>query len=187
MAPAQVTPRARPSKHIAATTGRKSRAPPAEVTFLDSPSPTAGPSHVHVAAGRHTSPPSKASKTGAGRRGRHSAADAPDGAFGAGSSPDPLAFSVSPEVKRGRKRKAAHTNEGVADEAREGLDAKGLAGVGTEGQEGDEKKEGFTDEEKHDMWLDFAAERYEIVEQLPLELHRNFRLLRELDDGCVCE
>ena len=53
--------------------------------------------------------------------------------------------------------------------------------------DGQTKKEAFTDEEKQDLWLDFAAERYEIVEQLPLELHRNFRLLRELDDGCICE
>ena len=38
-----------------------------------------------------------------------------------------------------------------------------------------------------EAWQDFAAEHYEIVEQLPLELHRNFRLLRELDDGSVGE
>lgn len=38
-----------------------------------------------------------------------------------------------------------------------------------------------------EAWQDFAADHYEMVEQLPLELHRNFRLLRELDDGCTCE
>jgi hypothetical protein len=37
-----------------------------------------------------------------------------------------------------------------------------------------------------EAWQDFAADHYEMVEQLPLELHRNFRLLRELDDGCTC-
>ena len=36
-----------------------------------------------------------------------------------------------------------------------------------------------------EAWQDFAADHYEMVEQLPLELHRNFRLLKELDDGCV--
>lgn len=39
-------------------------------------------------------------------------------------------------------------------------------------------------EKELEAWQDFAAEHYEMVEQLPLELHRNFRLLRELDEGC---
>ncbi|ORY35722.1 hypothetical protein BCR39DRAFT_511740 [Naematelia encephala] len=45
------------------------------------------------------------------------------------------------------------------------------------------------DEAEKDLeaWQDFAAEHYEMVEQLPLELHRNFRLLRELDDGCLAQ
>lgn len=38
-----------------------------------------------------------------------------------------------------------------------------------------------------EAWQDFAADHYEMVEQLPLELHRNFRLLRELDDDCAGE
>lgn len=38
-----------------------------------------------------------------------------------------------------------------------------------------------------DVWQEFAAEHYEMVEQYPLELHRNFRLLRELDDECIGE
>ncbi|WWC93491.1 hypothetical protein V866_000326 [Kwoniella sp. B9012] len=38
-----------------------------------------------------------------------------------------------------------------------------------------------------EAWQDFAADHYEMVEQLPLELHRNFRLLRELDDGCTAQ
>jgi hypothetical protein len=40
------------------------------------------------------------------------------------------------------------------------------------------------DQEKElEHWQDFTVEHYEMVEQLPLELHRNYRLLRELDDG----
>ncbi len=42
-------------------------------------------------------------------------------------------------------------------------------------------------EKELEAWQDFAAEHYEILEQLPLELHRNFRLLRELDDGSTGE
>ena len=43
---------------------------------------------------------------------------------------------------------------------------------------------GVMDPEKElEHWQDFAVEHYEMVEQLPLELHRNYRLLRELDDG----
>lgn len=42
-------------------------------------------------------------------------------------------------------------------------------------------------EKELEAWQDFAADHYEMVEQLPLELHRNFRLLRELDDGCTSE
>lgn len=38
-------------------------------------------------------------------------------------------------------------------------------------------------EKELEHWQDFAVEHYEMVEQLPLELHRNYRLLRELDDG----
>jgi hypothetical protein len=50
------------------------------------------------------------------------------------------------------------------------------------GQEDEEDPEA-----EFEAWQDFAAEHYEMVEQLPLELHRNFRLLRELDDGCAGE
>ena len=42
-------------------------------------------------------------------------------------------------------------------------------------------------EKELEAWQELAAEHYEMVEQLPLELHRNFRLLRELDDGCAGE
>jgi hypothetical protein len=52
--------------------------------------------------------------------------------------------------------------------------------------EGEKKVDGnrVMDPEKElEHWQDFAVEHYEMVEQLPLELHRNYRLLRELDDG----
>jgi len=42
---------------------------------------------------------------------------------------------------------------------------------------------GIDPEKELEHWQDFAVEHYEMVEQLPLELHRNYRLLRELDDG----
>lgn len=43
--------------------------------------------------------------------------------------------------------------------------------------------QGMDPEKELEHWQDFAVEHYEMVEQLPLELHRNYRLLRELDDG----
>lgn len=46
--------------------------------------------------------------------------------------------------------------------------------------------EGMDPEKELEHWQDFAVDHYEIVEQLPLELHRNYRLLRELDDGVIC-
>jgi hypothetical protein len=42
---------------------------------------------------------------------------------------------------------------------------------------------GMDPEKELEHWQDFAVDHYEVVEQLPLELHRNYRLLRELDDG----
>ena len=121
--------------------------------------------------------------------------------MGPPGSPDPLALALSESpqaVKRGRKRKAAAVDPdeelGLTDATGQTVEAKVEDGAGaettaqpTDGENAEAKKaEDFTEEEKQDMWLDFAAERYEIVEQLPLELHRNFRLLRELDDGCIC-
>ena len=48
------------------------------------------------------------------------------------------------------------------------------------------RKDATLDREKElEAWQDFAADHYEMVEQLPLELHRSFRLLRELDETCV--
>lgn len=46
---------------------------------------------------------------------------------------------------------------------------------------------GMDPEKELEHWQDFAVEHYEMVEQLPLELHRNYRLLRELDDGVAGE
>jgi hypothetical protein len=42
-------------------------------------------------------------------------------------------------------------------------------------------------EKELEAWQEFAVDHYEVVEQLPLELHRNYRLLRELDEGCIGE
>lgn len=45
----------------------------------------------------------------------------------------------------------------------------------------------MTPDKVAEMWAEFSADHYEIVEQLPLELHRNSRLLRELDQESLCE
>ncbi|GMK57556.1 hypothetical protein CspeluHIS016_0403900 [Cutaneotrichosporon spelunceum] len=45
----------------------------------------------------------------------------------------------------------------------------------------DKLKEDMSDDQVAELWAQFAADHYEIVEQLPLELHRNSQLLRELD------
>lgn len=45
----------------------------------------------------------------------------------------------------------------------------------------------MTDDKVAELWSEFAADHYEIVDQLPLELHRNSRLLRELDEESLCE
>lgn len=55
-----------------------------------------------------------------------------------------------------------------------------VAVVDGDGAEADREKE-------LEAWQDFALDHYEVVEQLPLELHRNYRLLRELDEGCMSE
>lgn len=47
--------------------------------------------------------------------------------------------------------------------------------------------DGMDPEKELEQWQDFAVDHYEMVEQLPLELHRNYRLLRELDDGVICQ
>lgn len=36
-----------------------------------------------------------------------------------------------------------------------------------------------------ELWSQFTADHYEMVEQLPLELHRNSRLLKEMDQESV--
>lgn len=102
------------------------------------------------------------------------------------SSPDPIA--PSPEVELGRssrKRGRKHVDEpedlvGVLVESNGVAQPQSSGGAAEPGQE-------FTLEQQLEAWQDFAAEHYEMVEQLPLELHRNFRLLRELDDGCMGE
>jgi hypothetical protein len=84
------------------------------------------------------------------------------------SSPDPIAPSPVAETSApSRKRRRKDVTEGNGE-------IKAVV-------------EEFTPEQQLEAWQEFAAEHYEMVEQLPLELHRNFRLLRELDDGCVGE
>lgn len=48
-------------------------------------------------------------------------------------------------------------------------------------------KDEMSDDQVAELWAQFAGDHYEIVEQLPLELHRNSRLLRELDAESLCE
>nr|XP_019044785.1 hypothetical protein I302_06698 [Kwoniella bestiolae CBS 10118]OCF23715.1 hypothetical protein I302_06698 [Kwoniella bestiolae CBS 10118] len=79
------------------------------------------------------------------------------------SSPDPLA--PSPEKPTTRLK------EDHADDVKGDVETSKEAEV----------------EAELEAWQDFAADHYEMVEQLPLELHRNFRLLRELDDGCLAQ
>jgi hypothetical protein len=49
------------------------------------------------------------------------------------------------------------------------------------------KKDEMTEDQVAELWAQFAADHFEVVEQLPLELHRNSRLLRELDSESLCE
>ncbi|BEJ01881.1 hypothetical protein CcaverHIS631_0605630 [Cutaneotrichosporon cavernicola] len=48
-------------------------------------------------------------------------------------------------------------------------------------------KEEMSDDQVAELWSQFAGDHYEIVEQLPLELHRNSRLLRELDSESLSQ
>jgi hypothetical protein len=104
------------------------------------------------------------------------------------SSPDPLAPSPA-HTSRKRRRKSATVEAGQGERSgtkNAATDAAVNAAEPAYGAvasaEGEEK---FTLEQQREAWQEFAGEHYEMVEQLPLELHRNFRLLRELDDGCV--
>lgn len=47
--------------------------------------------------------------------------------------------------------------------------------------------EGLDQEKILELWAQFTADHYEMVEQLPLELHRNSRLLKEMDQESVGE
>ena len=98
------------------------------------------------------------------------------------SSPDPLA--PSPEI--GRKGRGRRVTIAIGEEEEPGSHVE-VPNGGAQGAQGGGEGDEASDEAKHDAWLEFASEHYEMVEQLPLELHRNFRLLRELDDGCVGE
>lgn len=92
--------------------------------------------------------------------------------------------SISPQ----KRRRRADPSESVT--VKDGDDAIDSA-PGIKADEDDETKALTTEMEPMDLekelehWQDFAVEHYEMVEQLPLELHRNYRLLRELDDGVL--
>lgn len=45
--------------------------------------------------------------------------------------------------------------------------------------------EGLDQDKILELWSQFTADHYEMVEQLPLELHRNSRLLKEMDEESV--
>ncbi|WWC71479.1 uncharacterized protein I206_105437 [Kwoniella pini CBS 10737] len=95
-----------------------------------------------------------------------------------GSSPDPIA--LKPSVRSRGKAKNQKEIEENHDEIQEEDERK------VDNQEGGKGNE-LNPEKELEAWQDFAADHYEMVEQLPLELHRNFRLLRELDDGCIAQ
>ncbi|WWC63395.1 uncharacterized protein I303_105995 [Kwoniella dejecticola CBS 10117] len=121
-----------------------------------------------------------------------------------GSSPDPIALKAEvpvPSRSRTRGNNQQHTQD-VSEEVQDDIQVVGEMKANSRrsgrqqetapknetkpGEEMSNEKENETVNEL-EAWEDFAADHYEMVEQLPLELHRNFRLLRELDDGCIAQ
>jgi hypothetical protein len=101
-----------------------------------------------------------------------------------GQSSTPGARSKLAELPRKRQRRE------VVEDDLESIEAEPTTAIPNEiAEPADEvvakpMDTGAMDPEKElEHWQDFAVEHYEMVEQLPLELHRNYRLLRELDDG----
>ncbi|OCF31556.1 hypothetical protein I316_06755 [Kwoniella heveanensis BCC8398] len=109
-------------------------------------------------------------------------------ALGGTSSPgfgDELAIASleSPKTKQVSTRTASSTaHHQPANGIKE--DEVRAATAEADEEDGAQVVVGIDPEAELEAWQDFAHEHYEMVEQLPLELHRNFRLLRELDDGC---
>ncbi|WWD19131.1 hypothetical protein CI109_103589 [Kwoniella shandongensis] len=96
--------------------------------------------------------------------------------------PDP-SLSLEPSLSPAKRKstRARHTSTPAAVKDPE-ADVKPQNDAVDEGAE-----EPVDPEAELEAWQDFAADHYEMVEQLPLELHRNFRLLRELDDGSLIQ
>lgn len=94
--------------------------------------------------------------------------------------------STSPRKRprRARPSESATINDDLGDmAATNGINVDDDEGAGL----GTAVTEQMDPEKELEHWQDFAVEHYEMVEQLPLELHRNYRLLRELDDGVLCK
>ncbi|KAK8854724.1 hypothetical protein IAR55_003463 [Kwoniella newhampshirensis] len=97
--------------------------------------------------------------------------------------PDPP-LSLEPDLSSSpAKRKSTRTRQATTPAAQTDIKPNG---EGADGENGI-AEENVDPEAELEAWQDFAADHYEMVEQLPLELHRNFRLLRELDDGCLIQ
>lgn len=106
-----------------------------------------------------------------------------------GQSSTPVARMKKAELPRKRQRR----NEPVEDDLESIEQDQDQEAITAAAPEPDHNEEGLMagavslevmDQEKElEHWQDFTVEHYEMVEQLPLELHRNYRLLRELDDG----
>ncbi|WVQ95037.1 hypothetical protein IAU59_002129 [Kwoniella sp. CBS 9459] len=158
--------------------------------------PSAGPSSTPRGRGRpSTSATASASKSTPsrlhhpGKRPRTSrgGARAPvdltttedDFSYGNGEAISPLTSpSRQSHLKTEDGQQAEHANGATASQAEGAIDGA---------QPGAEAAVEIDPEAELEAWQDFAHEHYEMVEQLPLELHRNFRLLRELDDGCIAQ
>lgn len=90
--------------------------------------------------------------------------------------------SVSEQPEIGRSRSVNDESPTKLDKGKGKREATITQAQEKQGKQPEEEADAT---EELEAWQDFAADHYETVEQLPLELHRNFRLLRELDDGTL--
>lgn len=128
------------------------------------PAPKATPIRVAVQRGQTSTP------AGAGRRTNAKAGPGPS--TSARKRKRPVVKAIDDDLESLTADDAGPTGEpdGPGDDAT-APGSEVLAGV-----------EPMDPEQELEQWQDFAVDHYEMVEQLPLELHRNYRLLRELDD-----
>jgi hypothetical protein len=105
----------------------------------------------------------------------------------------PAPSPVSEPHTRKRRRRGFTPTPPAEDAESPGINGEAIAAapvsvvLAADAAAAGDSGEVYDSEKELEAWQDFAAEHYEMVEQLPLELHRNFRLLRELDDGCIGE